>query len=155
MVVGAASKGLGVKTARDDDRITRTGRFLREFSLDELPQLFNVLTGEMSLIGPRPTLPYQVESYTPHQRKRLNMKPGITSLASVKGRNDLSWDDRIELDVVYVRDASLLLDFKIFLRTFWVAFVTRQGVYNSEGANDDFKSAPAAPAAIDPRPPVR
>jgi lipopolysaccharide/colanic/teichoic acid biosynthesis glycosyltransferase len=138
MVVGAASKGLGAQVVKDDDRITRMGRTLRAFSLDELPQLFNVLTGDMSLIGPRPTLRYQVEAYTPHQRQRLNMRPGITSLASVKGRNNLSWADRIELDVDYVKRASLWLDFRIFVRTFWVAFITREGVYNDEGVNDDF-----------------
>ena len=144
MVVGAASKGLGASVVKSDDRITRVGRILREFSLDEVPQFINVLTGGMSLIGPRPTLRDQVDLYTAHQRQRLNMRPGITSLASVKGRNELSWADRIELDVKYVKSASLMLDLRIFVRTFWVAFITREGVYNSEGANDDFSAAKAA-----------
>ena len=141
MVVGAATKGLGAQVVKGDARITRVGGRLRDFSLDELPQLINVLVGDMSIVGPRPTLRNQVEAYTPFQKQRLIMRPGITSLASVKGRNDLNWTDRIEFDVKYIKGASLWLDAQIFFRTFWVAFVTREGVYNSEGANDDF-SAP-------------
>lgn len=134
---GSSGKGLGARTSRDDARITRSGRLLREFSLDELPQLINVLAGDMSLVGPRPTLRHQVEQYTPRQRRRLEARPGITSWASVKGRNALSWEDRIEMDVWYVDRASVWLDVRILFRTLWVAFVTREGVY-SQGANDDF-----------------
>ncbi|CAN5824269.1 sugar transferase [soil metagenome] len=133
----SSDSGLGARTSRDDARITRSGRLLREFSLDELPQLINVLTGDMSLVGPRPTLRHQVEQYTPHQRRRLEARPGITSWASVNGRNALSWEDRIEMDVWYVDRASVWLDVRILFRTLWVAFVTREGVY-SQGANDDF-----------------
>ena len=140
MAYGSANLGLGVKTSRDDDRITRVGRILRMTSLDEIPQLVNVLTGDMSLVGPRPTLPYQVENYNAHQRRRLETRPGITSLASVKGRNRLSWEDRIELDIWYVDHRSLWLDWKILFRTLWVGFVTRDGVYAESGPNDDFGS---------------
>jgi undecaprenyl phosphate N,N'-diacetylbacillosamine 1-phosphate transferase len=138
MVVGAVNMGLGMRTSKEDDRITRVGRVLRAFSLDELPQLVNVLKGDMSLIGPRPTVRSQVEQYTPRQKKRLLMRPGITSLASVNGRNDISWAERIELDIKYIEHVSLFMDLRIFFKTFWVAFITREGVYASEGANDDF-----------------
>ncbi len=143
MVDGAVNKGLGVTVVKDDNRITRIGRLLRALSLDELPQIINVLNGDMSLIGPRPTLPHQVEVYTPHQRRRLEVRPGITSWASVNGRNRLPWEERIELDVWYVDNLSVWLDVKILFKTLWVAFVTRDGVYAEEGANDDFGSDPA------------
>ncbi len=138
MVVGAEQQGLGLNVAKDDPRITRVGRFLRNFGLDELPQLINVLLGEMSLVGPRPTLPYQVQHYNEHQRKRLKMKPGITSLAVVSGRNALSWQERIELDIQYVENWSLWLDLKILLKTPWVVLVKREGLYGPEGVNDPF-----------------
>jgi lipopolysaccharide/colanic/teichoic acid biosynthesis glycosyltransferase len=140
MVDGAVNKGLGITTSQDDDRITRTGRILRALSLDEVPQLVNVLNGTMSLVGPRPTLRYQVEQYTEEQRHRLDVKPGMTSWAAVNGRNGLTWEQRINLDLWYVRHKSLWLDFKIILKTFWVAFVSRKGVYAPNGANDDFTS---------------
>jgi lipopolysaccharide/colanic/teichoic acid biosynthesis glycosyltransferase len=153
MVDGAVNLGLGYQTSRDDARITRIGIGLRKLSLDELPQFFNVLTGQMSLIGPRPTLMYQVEQYTPEQRRRLEARPGITSWASVNGRNRLSWADRIKMDVWYVDNWSLWLDARILLKTFWVAFVTQDGVY-AEGANDDFipsSQSPASGASADDR----
>ena len=109
-----------------------------------LDQIFNVLNGDMSLIGPRPTLVHQVEAYSSRQRKRLDVRPGITSWASVNGRNRLSWADRIELDIWYVDNLSVWLDLKILYKTLWVAFVTRDGVYAEEGANDDFGAAQAA-----------
>lgn len=143
MVHGAANRGLGARTSSDDDRITRVGRWLRRTSLDELPQIINVLKGDMSLVGPRPTLPHQVERYTEHQRRRLETRPGITSWASVKGRNRLPWSERIELDIWYVDHVSLWLDIKILFRTLWVAFVTADGVYADGGANDDFGATPA------------
>ena len=102
---------------RGDPRITRVGRVLRRLSLDELPQLWNVVRGEMSLIGPRPTLAYQVEQYTPRQRKRLDVKPGITGWAQIHGRAALPWEERIELDVWYVENRSPRLELKILLRT--------------------------------------
>jgi lipopolysaccharide/colanic/teichoic acid biosynthesis glycosyltransferase len=117
MVVGAESQGAGWAVNKGDPRITRAGRILRRLSLDELPQLWNVLRGEMSLIGPRPTLAYQVERYTSHQRRRLEVKPGLTGWAQVNGRTKLSWDDRIDLDVWYVDNRSPWVDLKILART--------------------------------------
>ena len=102
MVVGAERQGAGWAVTRGDPRITRVGRVLRRLSLDELPQLWNVVRGDMSLIGPRPTLRYQVERYTDRQRRRLDVKPGITGWAQIHGRASLPWEERIELDVWYV-----------------------------------------------------
>jgi lipopolysaccharide/colanic/teichoic acid biosynthesis glycosyltransferase len=117
MVVGAEQQGAGWAVNRGDPRITRAGRLLRRLSLDEVPQLWNVVRGEMSLIGPRPTLAYQVEQYTPRQRKRLDLKPGITGWAQIHGRASLPWEERIELDVWYVENRSPAVDLKILLRT--------------------------------------
>ena len=117
MVVGAERQGAGWAVNRGDPRITRAGRVLRRLSLDELPQLWNVLRGDMSLIGPRPTLAYQVERYTPRQRRRLEVKPGLTGWAQIHGRAALPWDERIELDVWYVDHRSPRLDLQILLRT--------------------------------------
>jgi lipopolysaccharide/colanic/teichoic acid biosynthesis glycosyltransferase len=117
MVVGAEQQGAGYAVDRGDSRITRVGRFLRRTSIDELPQLWNVVRGDMSLIGPRPTLRYQVERYTERQRRRLEVLPGITGWAQIHGRASLSWDARIELDVWYVDHRSPLTDLLILLRT--------------------------------------
>jgi lipopolysaccharide/colanic/teichoic acid biosynthesis glycosyltransferase len=117
MVVGAETMGAGLAVNRGDNRITRAGRFLRKLSLDELPQLWNVVRGEMSVIGPRPTLRYQVEQYDERQRHRLDVKPGITGWAQVNGRAALPWAERIELDVWYVEHRSPLLDLRILART--------------------------------------
>ena len=117
MVVDAERQGAGFAVNRGDSRITRAGRVLRRLSLDELPQLWNVVRGDMSLIGPRPTLRYQVDEYTPRQRRRLDVKPGLTGWAQVHGRTKLPWDERIELDVWYVEHRSAWLDVKILLRT--------------------------------------
>jgi lipopolysaccharide/colanic/teichoic acid biosynthesis glycosyltransferase len=117
MVVGAETMGAGLSVNRGDERITRAGRLLRKLSLDELPQLWNVVRGEMSVIGPRPTLRYQVEQYDERQRHRLDVKPGITGWAQVNGRAALPWADRIELDVWYVEHRSPLLDLRILART--------------------------------------
>jgi lipopolysaccharide/colanic/teichoic acid biosynthesis glycosyltransferase len=117
MVVGAETVGAGLAVNRGDPRITKVGRLLRRLSLDELPQLWNVVRGEMSLIGPRPTLRYQVEKYTDRQRRRLEVKPGITGWAQIHGRAALPWEDRIELDVWYVEHRSPWVDLKILLRT--------------------------------------
>ncbi len=117
MEVGAESRGAGWAVDEGDPRITKVGRVLRRLSIDELPQLINVLRGDMSLIGPRPTLAYQVERYTPRQRRRLEVKPGITGWAQIHGRARLPWDDRIELDVWYVENRSPLVDLKILART--------------------------------------
>jgi lipopolysaccharide/colanic/teichoic acid biosynthesis glycosyltransferase len=102
---------------RDDPRITSTGRFLRRTGLDEIPQLFNVLAGQMSFVGPRPDLLEQVANYTPQDRGRLAVRPGITGLAQVRGREEIGWPDRIALDVWYIEHWSLWLDAKIVLLT--------------------------------------
>jgi lipopolysaccharide/colanic/teichoic acid biosynthesis glycosyltransferase len=117
MVVGAERLGAGLSVNEGDSRITRTGRLLRKLSLDELPQLWNVVRGEMSVIGPRPTLRYQVEQYDDRQWHRLDVKPGITGWAQVNGRAALPWADRIELDVWYVEHRSPSLDLRILART--------------------------------------
>jgi lipopolysaccharide/colanic/teichoic acid biosynthesis glycosyltransferase len=117
MVVGAEAQGAGWAVKEGDPRITRIGRVLRRLSLDELPQLWNVVRGDMSLVGPRPTLRYQVEKYTPRQRRRLDVKPGITGWAQVHGRAALPWEERIELDVWYVEHRSPWLDLKILAKT--------------------------------------
>jgi lipopolysaccharide/colanic/teichoic acid biosynthesis glycosyltransferase len=104
----------------NEDRVTRAGRVLRSSGLDELPQLINVMRGEMSLVGPRPTLPYQVERYTDFQNQRLNVRPGLTGLAQVMGRNDLTWDQKIAFDVEYARNITAIGDLMIILRTFRV-----------------------------------
>ena len=117
MVVGAEKLGAGYAVDRGDPRITRTGRLLRRLSIDELPQLWNVVRGDMSVIGPRPTLRYQVERYDERQRRRLEVKPGITGWAQIHGRAALPWEDRIELDVWYVEHRSPKVDLRILART--------------------------------------
>lgn len=117
MVVDAERMGAGFAVDRGDSRITRIGSFLRRSSIDELPQLWNVVRGDMSVIGPRPTLAYQVERYTPRQRRRLEVLPGLTGWAQVHGRAKLPWDERIELDVWYVDHRSAKTDLLILLLT--------------------------------------
>jgi lipopolysaccharide/colanic/teichoic acid biosynthesis glycosyltransferase len=129
MEVGAEHRGAGYAVNEGDPRITRAGRLLRRLSLDEIPQLWNVVRGDMSLVGPRPTLAYQVERYTPRQRRRLEVKPGITGWAQVNGRARLPWDERIELDVWYVEHRSPWLDLKILARTPRALFA---GTYKGE-----------------------
>lgn len=132
MVVGA-DRG-NAEISRQDARITRFGAFLRNTSLDELPQILNILRGEMSLVGPRPTLPNQVERYTERQMLRLRGLPGITNLPAIHGRNQLDWDHRIELDIEYLAHWSLRLEFYILWKT--IAVVLRQeGVYGIDGIN--------------------
>lgn len=129
MIVGAEREGARWAVNEGDPRITRVGRILRRLSLDEVPQLWNVVRGEMSLVGPRPTLPYQVERYTAPQRRRLDVKPGITGWAQVHGRARLRWEDRIELDLWYVDNRSTWLDLKILARTPAALFT---GTYKGE-----------------------
>jgi lipopolysaccharide/colanic/teichoic acid biosynthesis glycosyltransferase len=131
MVDGAESIGAGLAVDENDSRITRVGAFLRRTSLDELPNLLNVLRGEMSLIGPRPTVPVQVERYTPRQRGRLAIRPGITGWAQVNGRASLPWSERIELDLHYIEHRSLALDVRILWRTLAIV-LGGSGLYKGE-----------------------
>jgi lipopolysaccharide/colanic/teichoic acid biosynthesis glycosyltransferase len=131
MVRGAEFTGAGLAIQEGDDRITRVGRFLRRYSLDELPNLYNVLRGEMSIVGPRPTLVHQVEQYTDRQRGRLTVKPGITGWAQINGRASLPWSERIELDLWYVEHRSLPVDLRIIARTAELV-LTGQGLYKGE-----------------------
>jgi lipopolysaccharide/colanic/teichoic acid biosynthesis glycosyltransferase len=117
MIVGAERQGAGLAVDEGDPRITRVGRMLRRLSVDELPQLWNVVRGDMSVIGPRPTLRYQVERYSARQARRLAVKPGITGWAQVHGRASLPWEQRIELDVWYVEHRTAWLDLKILAKT--------------------------------------
>jgi lipopolysaccharide/colanic/teichoic acid biosynthesis glycosyltransferase len=131
MVARAEFTGAGLAIQEGDDRITRLGAFLRRYSLDELPNLWNVLRGEMAIIGPRPTIPVQVQQYSERQRGRLAVKPGITGWAQVNGRAALPWDERIELDLWYVEHQSLALDLKILARSVRMV-LTGQGLYKGE-----------------------
>jgi exopolysaccharide biosynthesis polyprenyl glycosylphosphotransferase len=137
MIPEATKTGLGLNIKADDTRITRVGKFLRTWSLDELPQFFNVLKGDMSIVGPRPTLQYQIERYDDFQRKRLLVRPGITGWAQVNGRNAITWEQRIKYDVWYVENQSLWLDINIIFKTLKVV-LKREGLYGTNGTNDDF-----------------
>src|SRR5688572_5835796 len=131
MVPGAETMGAGIYVIEGDPRITRVGRLLRRFSLDELPNLVNVLKGELALVGPRPTVQEQVDRYTDRQRRRLEVKPGITGWAQINGRTSLPWPERIELDVWYVEHRSLRLDLRILLRTARM-LATGHGLYSED-----------------------
>ena len=136
MMVGADRIGLGLNIAEGDERITRTGHLLRNWSLDELPQLINIALGEMSLVGPRPGLVDQAERYDSTQRRRLEVRPGLTGWAQVNGRNLLTWEERIALDVWYVEHWSLGLDLQILRRTLGVV-IRREGLFGDGGVNAD------------------
>ena len=131
MVPGAETMGAGIYVVEGDPRITRTGRLLRRLSLDELPNLVNVLRGEMAIVGPRPTVQEQVDRYTDRQRRRLEVKPGITGWAQVNGRASLPWPERIELDVWYVEHRSVRLDLRIVARTVRM-LATGHGLYSDD-----------------------
>ena len=131
MVRGAEFTGAGLAIQEGDDRITRVGHVLRRYSLDELPNLWNVVRGEMSIVGPRPTLPVQVEQYTARQRGRLSVKPGLTGWAQIHGRASLPWTERIELDLWYVEHRTLALDLRIIGRTLGMV-LKGQGLYKGE-----------------------
>jgi lipopolysaccharide/colanic/teichoic acid biosynthesis glycosyltransferase len=120
MVEGSDPVGYGTVVTRDDPRVTGIGRFLRRTSLDEIPNLVNVLRGEMAIVGPRPTIPAQVADYTPGQRRRHEVRPGITGWAQVQGRAGIPWEERIELDIEYVELRSPALDFRILAKTAWL-----------------------------------
>jgi lipopolysaccharide/colanic/teichoic acid biosynthesis glycosyltransferase len=127
MVEGSDPVGVGTVVARDDPRVTSAGRFLRRTSLDEVPNLVSVLRGEMAIVGPRPTIPAQVDDYTPRQRRRHEVLPGITGWAQVQGRAGIPWEERIELDLFYVEHRSAALDARILARTAWLV-VSGQGL---------------------------
>jgi len=150
MIKDAANHGLGLNVSENDPRITRIGRILRKWSLDELPQLINVLAGEMSIVGPRTGLPHQIEKYDTRQRQRLLVRPGISGLSVIKGRNLLSWKERIDFDIQYLSNWSVWRDVKIIIQTFWVVLVLRKGIYGATGVNDDF--TPVLPCDTDPKP---
>lgn len=135
MTTDAPEKTKGKYIDKDNPYVTRVGKILRRTGIDELPQLINVLKGEMSLVGPRPTLPYQVAKYNDFQKKRLLMKPGITSWALIHGRNKLTWDERIKYDVWYVENWSFWLDLKILFKTVWVV-ATGEGLYANRETDD-------------------
>jgi lipopolysaccharide/colanic/teichoic acid biosynthesis glycosyltransferase len=131
MVPGAEAMGAGIYVLEGDPRITRVGRLLRRFSLDELPNLFNVIKGDLAIVGPRPTIQEQVDRYTERQRRRLDVKPGITGWAQVNGRTSLPWPERIELDVWYVEHRSFWLDLKILAKTARM-LLTGHGLYSED-----------------------
>jgi len=128
MIPGAVNIGSGLSVGEKDSRITKIGAILRKTSLDELPQLFNVLKGDISLVGPRPAVPEHLDYYGDSERRRLKMKPGITGLAMVKGRASIPWSKRIECDIEYVNKFNLWLDLVIILKTAWVV-LTRKNTY--------------------------
>lgn len=138
MVVDAEHRGLGRAVAKGDPRITQVGRLLREFTLDELPQFFNVLLGHMSLVGPRPGTLDQARVYEDFERRRLEVRPGMTGWAWIRGRNDLPWEERIKLDVWYIDHWSLWLDLRILFKT-PLKILRREGLYGKEGVTPDFK----------------
>jgi lipopolysaccharide/colanic/teichoic acid biosynthesis glycosyltransferase len=131
MVTGAEHMGAGLAISEGDTRITRVGRLLRRTSLDEVPNLVNVLKGDMAIVGPRPTVPIQVDRYTDRQRGRLAVKPGITGWAQVNGRTELPWDERIELDLWYIEHRSWRLDIEILKRTIRMV-LGGHGLYRGE-----------------------
>jgi lipopolysaccharide/colanic/teichoic acid biosynthesis glycosyltransferase len=131
MVSGAENIGAKLAVDEGDTRITRVGAFLRRTSIDELPNLMNILRGEMSLVGPRPTLPVQVAQYTERQRRRLEARPGLTGWAQVNGRASLPWPERIELDIWYLENATLRLDLRILVLSARMA-ITGHGLYRGE-----------------------
>lgn len=137
MVVGAEKMGTGVYSKKGDTRVTKVGRFTRATSIDELPQLINILKGEMSFIGPRPVLtyhPWKFEDYTEEQKKRFLVRPGVTGWAQIHGRKDVEWNNRIKLDVEYVENISFKLDVKIFFKTIYQVISMKDNVNKGETA---------------------
>jgi lipopolysaccharide/colanic/teichoic acid biosynthesis glycosyltransferase len=156
MVDGAADLGLGRVVAQDDWRITKVGRFLRSWTLDEIPQVFNVVMGDMSIVGPRAATPDQMARCTELQRRRLEVRPGMAGWAWIHGRNSLAWSERIELDVWYVDNWTFALDMKILAKAFLLV-IKRSGIYGPDGVTTDIVvTTPEAEAVnvIDLRDPV-
>jgi lipopolysaccharide/colanic/teichoic acid biosynthesis glycosyltransferase len=149
MVTGAEGMGAGIYITPGDSRITRVGALLRRFSLDELPNLFNVLTGDLAIVGPRPTVQEQVDGYTPRQRRRLEVRPGITGWAQVNGRTSLPWPERIELDVWYVDHRCPRLDLQIVARTVRM-LASGHGLYSEDPRQGWGTTEEPAPGAKDP-----
>jgi len=154
MVPGAEAMGAGIYVTEEDPRITRVGALLRRFSLDELPNLFNVIAGDLAVVGPRPTVQEQVDNYTAHQRRRLEVKPGITGWAQINGRTSLPWPERIELDVWYVDHRSLALDLRILARTAGM-LLSGRGLYSEDlrqgwGATEEPPPGSRGPGARPP-----
>lgn len=137
MVDKAFAMGAGVEVEKNDSRITHIGKFLRRLRIDEFPQLFHVLTGEMSLVGPRPGLPHQAEKYSAQERRRFEAKPGMASMDMLKGGNLISWKERIQWDLWYIDHWSLLLDIKIIWGTFWTILSGKDEF--GEGRIEDYK----------------
>ena len=150
MVDGAEHIGAGLAVNVGDARITRVGKILRRTSLDELPNLVNVLRGEMAIVGPRPTLPSQVAQYTERERGRLAVRPGITGWAQVNGRTSLPWSDRIELDLWYIEHRSWRLDLKILWRSVRMV-LAGEGLY--KGATGGWQERAEGSAGAEPSPP--
>ncbi|GAG38730.1 unnamed protein product, partial [marine sediment metagenome] len=138
MVQDAENKGKGYLIEKNDFRITRLGEFLRRYSLDETPQFLNIIRGQMSLVGPRPTLKYQVDQYTQRQLIRLKVRPGVTGLAQIQGRNELSWPERIEYDIKYIETWSLWRDFVIVLKTIGTV-IGRKDIYTEDLSKFDVR----------------
>ena len=128
MVNDAVHRGTGVYTSTGDPRITRVGKLLRRLSLDELPQLWNILLGDMSVVGPRPALPYHANHYSEQDSRRLEMRPGVTGWSQINGRNSISWPERIQKDIWYVENFSLWLDARILARTPLI-WLSGEGLY--------------------------
>lgn len=134
MVKNAENKGDGIHIGKNDPRVTKIGKMLRNRSLDELPQMINILKGEMSLVGPRPPVPdfpYKYEKYGEKQKIRFKIKPGLTGWAQVNGRGVLSWQEKFKYDIYYVKNRSLLFDLKIILKTFKIVLL-KVGIYKDE-----------------------
>jgi len=150
MVPGAEHIGLGRNVTHDDERITRLGHWLRRASIDELPQLLNIVLGQMSVVGPRPAPVAHLATYDDHQRRRLEVRPGITGWAQVNGRNSLSWEDRIEHDIWYIDHWSPALDLRIVLRT-PRALISTSHLYGEDGVTTDLRAFQhaAAPTPTD------
>lgn len=138
MIKEAEKIGLGYSVARNDPRITIVGKFLRRFGIDELPQFINVILGEMSLVGPRTALPHQIKEYSEFEKRRFQVKPGICSLAHIKGWNVPSWKERIKIDIWYIENWSLLLDLKILLKTPFIVLLGI-GQYGKKGVVKDYE----------------